>query len=374
MTEKGGCLYIKKLPTSDQTRGEPMENLTKLMVTECGFRIKQFPNGEFTIGYVPPKKFDVKGLKEPTAPTNGQQWWFQNPEKWKAFVCNEIINESQEDPLDLTLPANSHKRGLKGITTHGARLVRNSAFLLQTRYTNRCLSFLTLTMPPMSRDEYICIASQWSEIVRKVVQEIGRELKRYGLSGNVVGVTEIQSKRLERKWGLGLHLHLVFQGRKRFNVPWAIDPIWFRECWLRMLSQAVGRRVVSSSCENIKMVKRNAGAYLGKYLTKGKQVIGQVVEEYGAECVPSSWYTCSLNLRHAVERCTRMAWDSEVNVVARLPELSLKDLLKWIAVHQIEFHGRQFTVGFSGVFNMNILHKLDPTYYTRMCHYDPTGI
>lgn len=343
-------------------------------MAQTGFRVKQFPNGEFTIGYVPPKKFDLEGLERPDRPRHGQQWWWQDPEKWKQFTCNEIIKEEQAPPLEYTHPPNSRKRGLTGITTHGSRLVRNAAYMLQKRYGHKCLSFLTLTMPSLTREEYICTATQWSSIVKRITEEITRELRRHGLSGNVVGVTEVQSKRLRKKWGLGLHLHLVFCGRKRPNMAWAISHLWFRECWLRVLSRAVGRRVESSNCENVVMVKRDASAYLGKYLTKGKQVISEVIEQYGEECIPSAWYTCSLKLRNAVKRNTAIAWDEDCDLVNHLPEYCALDAIRWVSVNQIEFHGRAFVVGFSGEWYMDTLPDKVPLYFTSMCKYDPTGV
>lgn len=223
----------------------------------------------------------------------------------------------QPDYLGLTLLSNSHKvalgmsepprerakRGSKGITRHGARMVRNAAFLLQQRYGKDVLGFYTFTLPPTSATTEYALSLQWSEVVRVFLQSVKRLLEAAGLPGSYVGCTEIQMKRYRERGGMPLHLHLLCVGRLR-GKAWAIHSDQWRALWRRAV---VGRcaeyeRVSFSSSVDTVKVNKSVEGYLSKYMSKGVAALSpMVVEDPGiVEFLPSSWWFCGTRLRRAI--------------------------------------------------------------------------
>ena len=200
-------------------------------------------------------------------------------------------------------PPGRAKRGSRGISRHGARMVRNGAFLLEKKYGIDCLTFLTCTLPPLSATDEFSVALEWAELVRVFVQSVGRLLKAAGLPASYVGCTEIQGKRYQERGGMPLHLHLVFPGRHP-RGRWLISSDQFRELWRRSV---VGRNAAYESVSfaasvDTQRVKKSTQGYLGKYMSKGPGQISSMTEEDQgiAEFLPSSWWHCSLNLRRAI--------------------------------------------------------------------------
>lgn len=335
-------------------------------MAQHGYKMQLYPNGEFTVGYVRPAKF----TPEPLPPKGVEVFSFDWLDDEHKHLVLDWVQEklAAQEKVGLSTPANSTKRGLKGITSKGARMVRNAAYLMQQRFGKERLSFVTLTLPSCSKDELASIAAQWSHVVHMYCKELKRELKRHGLYTGFVGVTEIQERRLQRREELGLHLHLVHQGRLLRSQPWAIPPGFHRETWARILRRILGRDFDTRSLENVQAVKKDASGYLGKYLTKGTQSIGAVVEIYGEECIPSAWYTCANELRDAVKARVTTSWELAETVWIDLPIMEHEGVLVFTKLNTIEIEGRSFVVGLSGKWDMNRLQDAFPQYYYAMCH------
>lgn len=182
-------------------------------------------------------------------------------------------------------------------------MVRNAAFLLQQRYGRENLTFLTCTLPSIETTKQYEIALKWPEVVRKFGQAVKRLLIAAGLSGTIVGCTEIQSKRYAKEGGMPLHLHLVMVGKKP-GGGWSVSAEQWRALWRNTLMNEVGGldSVSFSSSIDCQRVKKDAAGYLGKYMSKGPGQLSAMVEaDPGiAEFIPASWWICSLKLRRAV--------------------------------------------------------------------------
>lgn len=221
------------------------------------------------------------------------------------------------DYLGLSLLPNSHrvalgmaeppgkraKRGLGGITRHGARTVRNAAYLLETRYPLRQLGFYTFTLPRVSESAEYGAGREWAEIVRVFLQSATRLLSAAGLSTSYVGCTEVQEGRYAAHGGLPLHLHVVMVGKAR-GKNWAISSDQWRALWR---SAVVGRcpdfePASFAASVDTQSVKTSAQGYLGKYMSKGGPALARMLSEDPglAEFLPTSWWSCSLKLRRAV--------------------------------------------------------------------------
>lgn len=236
---------------------------------------------------------------------------------WYETQSLDISDAPEADPLGLSTLPNSHKallgleepkprspQGGNGISSYGALMVRNACYLLQKTHGRETLSFVTLTLPPLP-DNGVVAKADWAEITRQVVQTFKRQLKAAGLPGSIVGVTEIQMERQRAEGGLPLHLHLVFQGRRRFQKGWAIAPHEVDIIWLRACTNTDSRFLncsFKSACR-IERIQKDAAGYMGKYLSKGKAAVQQIVSACpeAAALMPSAWWICSNNLRQAIK-------------------------------------------------------------------------
>lgn len=322
-----------------------------------------YPNGQFGIGIVKRFKTDYVKQKDP----NRIKTWEENRvELHGVLACLRFLSSTVLDDcqlpvvpphteevaaIDSSLDSKSHsqRRGLKGITGHGKNLVRNAASLLEKRYGTKRLTFLTLTLPELGREAWQEVGKDWSRIVKVVTQWISRRLQSVGLPGHVVSVTEIQGKRFTRYGVPGYHLHAVFVGKHTIG-RWAITPTEMREAWKRAISTTVGgiaESVSWSSCENMQAVRHSAAGYLGKYMSKGSEQVGEVAQLHGSDYLPSTWYNCTAILRLAVKRSCQMLSDEECRDVLRIAsvEASSSGFLRHIC---ISHDGYETVVGWFG--------------------------
>jgi hypothetical protein len=256
-----------------------------------------WPNGEFGLGYAVKRE---ESRPSAVNPAGGVSLDRQRDE------CAAIA-DSAEAALDLTSLPNSHKQsnrpetyGRKGLSGYGGKFIRNSGHLLQERYGKARLSFWTLTLPPMSAKDASVVACSWGETIRQLIQTLSRLLERQGLPTEVALVTELQTKRLQAEDAACLHVHLICVGRFQ-KGPWLISPKELRRWWLKRLNRVTAGSVDSMNCVDVKRVKKDAGNYLSKYMSKGADDITKYAEKVGWECVPRQWWNVSKAMRDAVK-------------------------------------------------------------------------
>lgn len=242
-----------------------------------------WPNGEFSVGY---------------APCGGMERLLTPKERADKAV----------PPIGLSLPSNSHKerdegapkRGTKGLTTHGKRVLRNAAWRLQRLYGKKCLSFVTLTLPDVTYEESWYVSSNWAEICRIFYQKLARRLQAAGLPDHYCGCTEMQPARSDREGHPALHLHFVVVGRRTPRQHWSFSPSDFRALWKSVLGRYLPGERDWSAVENCQMVKRDVSSYLSKYLSKGISMDSPPRSDETGWSLPTAWYNCGLRLRRWV--------------------------------------------------------------------------
>jgi hypothetical protein len=209
--------------------------------------------------------------------------------------------------IDLTDVSNSNRpaqRGLHGLTSRGRHLIEDSLSVLTRQFATGQMVFCTLTLPTHAT---LPVAKDWAAVLNRFKVAFGRIQVERGLPRVLVGVVEVQPSRLEKHRELGLHLHFVYVGRSKVRAPWAIGASEIREVWMRACQSATG-------CPNFPVqawmssvdfapIKKNPGAYMSKYLSKGS-CIERVLEIFGPEYVPATWYTVDRGTRHDVAKST----------------------------------------------------------------------
>ena len=132
---------------------------------------------------------------------NGEFGYVFAPDTRVEEIFTEYWESSESaHHLDSSRLPNSHRarRGLKGISKSGARMVRNAAALMED-YWKGDLSFLTLTLPGVDQEELKGHARDWARITKVFYQRLKRLLERRGLPSFYVGVSEVQPTRAAKR-------------------------------------------------------------------------------------------------------------------------------------------------------------------------------
>lgn len=214
------------------------------------------------------------------------------------------------------------RRGLNGITVRGKRMVRSACSILEDDHGRGNLAFGTCTLPPLPKGDELLVAANLSKVIKSFNRNMSRKLVAAGLSGNIVAVIEIQTRRYER-WGtLGYHLHWVahtaLPGRANH---WAITPEDHDDCWARALATVLGYRPVVRAACKIEKPRKSVKREVSKYMSKGNQICKKVAESDGAEYLPTAWYSMSDALRIEIKRRTQvLLGDSVTTMVQNLEQ------------------------------------------------------
>ena len=278
----------------------------RLFTTICSSTGKKvsgtlWPNGEFSFAYV---------ADDVTQVTRGEEcsWAAPGPgegdEGASALDLTLLNNLPEQNPTGTT-HAEKARYGLKGMTSNARRKVRSSAFLLQERYGKERLSFVTMTVPPLHDVQLeLRLASRWHDAVRYLLRRLKSLLRLRGLPPYIVGVSEIQTSRYARLGQFPLHIHLVVVGRKRKRGPWGIHYSEFRKAWADILEGIVGTPIETRYLENVKEVTKDAGTYLGKYMSKSQNEVEKVIADGNEWMLPKQWWFSSQEMKRMLKART----------------------------------------------------------------------
>lgn len=261
-----------------------------------------------------------------------------------ADPIEEILIERRENA------AKRKRKGLKGISAYGGRMIRNSAHCLQKSYGRKRLAFWTLTLP--SKEAYLILwVHNWAELVRKLIQKIQRKLRQKNAPDHVCGVTEIHPKRSEKMGWAVPHLHLITVGwdgiTKKHDGRWQyyISHEEMQEMWSTVLENEIKRYLNKGEKPeeikprvNVQAVKKNAEGYLGKYMSKGKKDVEKYIADGKEEnCLIRHWWHCTQDLRGAIKGMIKTlpldiltAILQKVNLKAREVCLYIREIKKMI--------------------------------------------
>lgn len=251
-----------------------------------------------------------------------------------------------EFSLGLSTPVKSHKppeapetreRRGQAFTPYGRRMVRSAAFWLEKRWGRRTLSFLTVTVPTLLNRDIGKLDAEWGEVTRRYKQELERELRRQGVPGEVLLVTEIQEKRYRETGLIAPHLHIVFRGRKSSKHGWAITKERVRKLWENVLSAVLGFSVDAPASTRIECIKKSVENYLSKYMSKGGKVIKEIIESGRRHLLPTSWWGMTDSLRRRVKAaCIQISEDAADILYGQREELRQAGIISWYHVFTVE--------------------------------------
>lgn len=231
-----------------------------------------------------------------------------------------------------------YRKGLKGITSEAKRLIRTACAIQENKYGRSNVSFATLTVPTLrSPEDHITLNQNWSELVRQFMQALGRLLDRRGLDGKgILVVCEIQPGRWKKYGIVAPHLHCTFQGRKSRYSHWGISPKELDQIWGRCLQVILGWKPDCRSACNIQQVKKSLKRYLAKYMSKGGDILKQIIHAGMEDQVPPSWYRMSDNLRKkvhdSIQRLSEKATEFIIDNADLLVQMGVLSWYRWIEI------------------------------------------
>lgn len=262
----------------------------------------------------------------------------------------------------LSIRTNSHnraKRGTRGITSYGRKMVRNGAAWFEQRYQKTLLSFGTVTLPSVEVRYLEQLALNWSELIRHFVQNLRRNLRAKGLPTKVIGVTEIQEERMRRDSFPVPHFHFVFVGRNSGRIAWQLDREVIRRLWVLAIKKYVPEGTDYRAVENVTGIKKSVSGYLGKYMSKGSQLLKKINQNVLVKFLPSSWWTADMHLR--MEILSRVRSGESVGELLRFYcENEFPDLILRKRQVVIESKtGVKYGVGWSGMISPLLLLQIN---------------
>lgn len=307
---------------------------------KTGLQAKLYPNGEITI--YKPRTF----VQDPLP----KDWKYDTAGLWCACMraygtvapalaaglvplgssTHPIFNRSSEtqSERDSVMGSPRTRKGLKGITARGSKIVRNAAYLLQKTATRQRCVFATCTVPSLEIEQMEVIHQNFAQVVRIYRRSLTRILQANGLSGKSVTVVEVQEKRYERTGQPVMHIHTVFCGKTGAG-RWAVTIEDHDAIWSHALSSVIRKKLPKCSCAcNLQRVKKSAESYLGKYLTKGTSVVSKIVADGFIGWLPKHWYFCTRELRRDIDRNTRRV-DSMAYWLNDIAELKSAQVWMW---------------------------------------------
>lgn len=283
-----------------------------------------WPNGEF--GLAPKRKLQSENhhVSLENTPDRPLTWTLGEAPTLKAYLAwsgglflgmekiapgfmREVYRESLE-PLGLSSVPKNHKRakrGTKGITSYGRRMLRNGAWLLARRVRKYGMAMLTMTIPALPEEEYRAVVNSWSEIMRQYLQWMHRKLRAAGACPWVVGCCEVQEGRMREAGGLPLHAHLLFSSR--VGNRFVFSPADMRNKWAEIVCRVSGidtDRDFSASCR-LETVRKNAENYISKYASKGCSASVLAAVPKGFE-LPKTWWYAAGGFKKYVKKMTRI--------------------------------------------------------------------
>lgn len=344
------------------------------ILTHEEFRGKLYPSGKF--GICKQRKMAVEPIRA-RSKSRAEQWnssmltvhgvekSLEYVRESKALSKMPSENNSLESPvpLGLSMRSNSHKRvrrGSKGISRAGARAVENSAILLEETYGKSRLSFLTLTLPDVSPGEAIALSENWSEVVRVFLQWLCRQLKAAGLPDCVVSVTEVQESRLVSSGVLGLHLHMLFVGRKPVG-GWVLSPEDVRVAWKRVISKYLDSPADMyewKAVERIERIKKSASGYIGKYMSKGLKSALLIAESCPDVALPSTWYNLSQTMRRWYKRSIVILSRELAGYIVELIENKEEECFEFVGSVSVSYRDRSIKVGYAGKMTTSMIYAV----------------
>jgi len=333
---------------------------------------KSYPDGWFSVGVKPREK---KGDEEKQYDRDYEQQYNSYTEKEIHYGRHNYVTYKFFDGYDnssyrfISRPKSSQlkrKYGTHGITTQGKRAVKGASALLQKCYSRRRLGFCTLTIPNYHPSHIKYFAANWSKIVRVFYQKLKRHFDNIGAPFLYVSVTEIQQKRYKETGAIAPHLHFCYIARaSKRNSGYYISANELRQMWSSVIMYyaeksgiVVPHWVTFKASVDCQIVKKSVSSYLGKYMSKGGEVIEDINDEGRENELPSQWWTMNASMREMYKKSIKSIDNAYMSMLFYDPNTALElGIIRWYQDVYVCIDGKDRRVGVCGYFTNAYMQK-----------------
>lgn len=309
-----------------------------------------FPNGEFGVGFVPPR-----GISAQDRRYERERRYAEENATIELDVQispeGEVTHYGRKKvpgfpPPKLGIGAESSrvpkKYGMKGITAHGRKMVRNGGTVIDKAARAKFGHFPqmgTVTVPSYSPDTMKRICTHWGDIVRKFFQKLRRIYARHLRAFDYVSVTEIQPSRLVNRHEVGLHLHFLFVAFRTSTGEWILPDGVVRQKWQETLEIYLGAGDTSVPPNYRREgVTHSSAGYMAKYMSKGGNELRQVAEEFGEEWLPSQWWSMSTSVRRCIKALTIRSNGWQAEMLLSICSQGMTDYLRYVRCSTLQIY------------------------------------
>ena len=327
------------------------------------FSGKIYPDGSLSVGQKPREKklkaekdYDKAFYNQIDSYTEYERHYAGRKVTTVSWLDGRVRDTAKFNSSGELSQTNS-RYGLSGITGYGKKIVRSGAALLQKTFGKDRVAFVTLTMPNFSLENAIIIAKYWGECVRLYFQKLRRLLKSRGAPLELVCVTEIQPNRYKKYGVVAPHLHYMYVCKQEASDwNWIVSCDEKRQMWNDVLMTVLIKKGGNyyekwnrKACCNAKRIKYSAVGYIGKYMSKGGEIIAKIVENGREDELPRQWWTASSEMKAWIKSEVIELEDSICEyLIDNVEEAVEIGLLTWGKPIYITWNDREIKVGIVG--------------------------
>jgi hypothetical protein len=220
-------------------------------------------------------------------------------------------------------------RGIRGLTSYAKRLLVGAVNFLEQKYTKRNLVFHTATLPCDDSAIKLEALRKSKQILKYWRKVLSRLLAKLGLScEDIVIVLEIQKRG-------AIHFHSIFPNFYR-NGRFVISLAQLDRAWKQALTAvlpALKAVDFSKSCKT-ERVKKSAGRYLAKYLSKGLSV-----SKFGEINFSVTWYSIGDGLKQKLKALAKRAIATirrDFDIVQLIQEITITKMAWKISIFLLD--------------------------------------
>lgn len=312
-----------------------------------------YPDGSFTLGFIPRKKVSAKDAAYQRATDEWDCNYSEQYQAGKGLVRKYSWVHQRDSGRFIDAPYLGKPRaarGTKGLTNYGKRYVRQSCYLLESKYGIKNLGFYTLTIPTCRVNEAWDIALMWTSIYKYFFKLLRNHLYASGIEEvYYVGVTENQSHRSKRDGCPYFHIHFVMPCYIPGTREYAVSANTLRSFWRRAITNFVplDSRTSWGASVDSQVLRKSASGYLSKYFSKGSD-LGEIYPGI----LPSSWYFSTLEMKAAYKAaCRRLDTNICEYIVSNISDKSVVERWDFITTPD-PFSDREVVRGYYGVLTL----------------------